>query len=88
MGDSHPESRSGRITTIKKPRGGASLAATGLDAMLPLQQAQAQPLVRELAPTCCVLCPKKKKETKKSLKAFLSIQPKNALFSPNAPNIY
>ena len=26
MGDSHPESRSGRITTIKKPRGGTSLA--------------------------------------------------------------
>ena len=88
MGDSYPESRSGRITTIKKPRGGTSLAVPWLrlhasttagTGSIPGQGARSHRL-RAM--------PKEEKETKKSLKAFLSIQPKNALFSPNAPNIY
>ena len=72
MGDSHPESRSGHITTIKKPRGGTSLAVqwfrlhastTAGTGSIPGQGARFH-MLRGV--------PKEEKETK-TLKAFLSL---------------
>ena len=87
MGDSHPESRSGRITTIKKPRGGTSLAVPWLRLHASTTAGTGSVPGQGARPHRLCAMPKEEKETEKSLKA-LSIRPKNALFSPNAPNIY